>query len=176
MGTVEGTVLSIQMVQSTEMTTQKPTYWDDGNPKMQLCICMAGPGGGVLRFFAARSDNERSAWRAWSNAARQADPQATSFEALLGRNFMVHATTPKWNGRNNMREWTVTHTQGEDNRTRLVPDWAHIEQGVLADFVYPRTAPTAPVPVQYVPQQHQQPQPQIPPAPAGPYEDESIPF
>jgi hypothetical protein len=35
---VTGTVLSQEVTQQTDVKTQKPAFWDDGNPKMQLVL------------------------------------------------------------------------------------------------------------------------------------------
>lgn len=196
---IEGTIVEISNPQSINFGTKKPEFWDDGNPKRNLCVIVKGRSGQELNWIFAPKSNAANACLAALDP--QGDRPQVSIEELLGKMVRIQTQTGVYNSQN-PRPWWVTIlgdgdiqsvrgikdlSQGQPMQQLLVPQQQRQVQA-------PPTQQQAPAPqVQYAQQQAAQalgyaPQPaqQQPSAPAnqapyeqdptGGYYEQDIPF
>lgn len=117
---IEGTVVEVSNPQSINFNSKKPEFWDDGNPKRNICLTILGKSGKELNWvFNPKSVS--------ANACLDAlDPENSrpnvSVTELLGRFIRVQTQEGVYN-KSHPRPWWVTILgDGEANKVRGVVD------------------------------------------------------
>jgi len=153
---IEGTVVEISNPQARDFNTKKPAFWDDGNPKRNLCVCLRGRSGQELSWiFAPKS-------KAAEACLVALDPQGTrdqvSIEELLGKFVRIQTQAGAYNGRNPRPWWVTILGDGEANMVRGLKDLTTQPANAMPGMPAPQPAPVQqqtppPMPQQQVPTQ-----------------------
>jgi len=190
---IEGTVVEISNPQSINFATKKPEFWDDGNPKRNICLTILGKSGKELNFiFNPKSYAANACLDALDPSNSR--PNVSVLE-LMGKFIRVQTQEGVYNQANPRPWWVTILGDGDAGMVRGVVDLSKQQaqqqpvqqqqpQQQGRNNFGPPPAPAQPMPenVAYAQQQaaqamgfQQQPQQQYD-NPAEAYYQDDIPF
>lgn len=101
---VQGTVVEISNPQARDFSTGKPAFWDDGNPKRNLCVTIQkADGKDVQWIFTPRSKAAEACLKALDPDGTRAE---VSIQELLGKLVTVATKAGAYNAQH-PRPWAV---------------------------------------------------------------------
>lgn len=179
---IQGTVVEIKEVAKTKFNSNEIDCWEDGKPKLNICLTIQGQSGRELDWiFGPGGVTKPTAAMAACRAALQAAGLPAQSIAELGGKFISVATQEPPQGfaygAQNPRPWAVQILGEGQVPFRGVKEYQAQQQAQPAPQQVVQ-APVAPAPMQPVAQPMAQPQSVAQPAPVqeSPYYDQDIPF
>ena len=115
-----GTVIEISNPQALDFNSKKPLFWDDGNPKRNLCMTVLTQDGKEIKWtFAPKS-------KATDAILAALDPQGTlakvSIELMLGKFVCIQTQAGAYNNKHPRPWWVTIQGEGDHSAVRGLKD------------------------------------------------------